>query len=175
MTSEFLKSEIKTQLQSATMTEKFLSFQIHGTKFAIEITKVRAVNKPFPFTQVSSKSQLLLGVMNMRGEPLQIVSLEKLLGLPNPENTQDPTNRILVVLSAESFHLGVFIDNMPEIITVKTEKIKPLDDGNQKYSHRIHLENQEPYFVIDTALLFYPPENPNRNMNKEEKNHDFIF
>ncbi len=101
---------------------EFVSLSAGGQDFCVEITTVREIRRwsqvtPLPYSEAS-----VLGVMNLRGTVIPIIDLAARLGLPA---TEVGARNVVVVTTMGSRTIGLLVDAVSEILSVKGEEIRP--------------------------------------------------
>jgi len=114
-------------------TLELVSFAVDGQEYALPIDRVQEiVQAPEQVTTVPNAEARVLGVMDLRGRLLPVVSLRKVFGLaPAP---LEPHNRIVVVqLAGEGADtaggvVGVVMDTVREVLRVPTALVADLPE-----------------------------------------------
>jgi purine-binding chemotaxis protein CheW len=114
-------------------TLEFVSFTVDGQEYALHIDRVQEiVQAPERVTSVPNAEQHVLGVMDLRGGLLPVVSLRRVFGLD--AGRLSPDNRIVVVQlpratgeSAGSL-VGVVMDTVREVLRVPRDVVTELPD-----------------------------------------------
>src|SRR3546814_18849272 len=100
------------------------------------ILQVHEVLRPLPIEAVPGAPDIVLGVINLRGQVVTVIDLRRYLELP--EQPLDAETRIIVVAhDGETF--GLLVDRIGEVSTIALAAIKPLPalhrDGNRYAFH----------------------------------------
>lgn len=109
-------------------TLELVSFTVEGQEYALPIDRVQEiVQVPEHVTPVPNARERVLGVMDLRGGLLPIVSLRAVFGMPVPP--LEPHNRIVVITlerdGRESL-VGVVMDTVREVLRVPLKLVGPL-------------------------------------------------
>ncbi|WP_432511320.1 chemotaxis protein CheW [Kineococcus sp. SYSU DK001] len=109
-------------------TLELVSFAVDGQEYALPIDRVQEiVQAPERVTAVPNAAARVLGVMDLRGGLLPVVSLRQVFGLEVP--VLQPHNRIVVVTvereGRESL-VGVVMDTVREVLRVPAELVGAL-------------------------------------------------
>ena len=91
---------------------KFLTFQVAEEEYGIEINAVREIIGTLPITPVPGSPPEMMGVVNLRGKVIPVVSMRARFGMPPGE--LHPQNVILVV-DGRSGPIGLFADRVKEV------------------------------------------------------------
>ena len=102
-------------------TIEFVSLVAGQQSYSIEITQVREIRRWAPVTPLPHSDPAVLGVMNLRGAVIPILDLSARLGL----GAIEPSSRhVVVVVAVGDRTLGLLVDGVSEILTVKGEAIR---------------------------------------------------
>ena len=91
---------------------KFLTFQLSAEEYGIAINAVREIIGPLPITPVPGSPPEMLGVVNLRGKVIPVVSMRARFGMPRED--AHPHNVILVV-DGRNGPIGLFADRVREV------------------------------------------------------------
>ena len=69
-------------LESGTNELEIVEFQVGSSKFGINVIKVKEIIQPIPVTFIPHAHPHVEGIVQLRGEVLPVVSMAKVLGLP---------------------------------------------------------------------------------------------
>lgn len=97
-------------------------FALGREEYALPIHHVREVIRFLAPRRVSGDPRLL-GVISVRGRLMPIVDVARSLGL---EVTPTEESKIVIVATGESTSVGVVVDDVNEVITLRDEDIEPL-------------------------------------------------
>ncbi|MEV0565981.1 chemotaxis protein CheW [Dactylosporangium sp. NPDC050588] len=105
-------------------TLELVSFAVEGQEYALPIDQVQEiVQAPESVSHVPNAASKVLGVMDLRGRLLPVVSMRRVFGLPVAD--LEPQNRIVVV-SLDGGVVGVVMDTVREVLRVPHELVAPL-------------------------------------------------
>jgi len=112
----------------------FVVFSLGGETFALEIKKVREIIRVPHVTWVPGSSELVRGVINLRGNVVAVIDLARILSLPAPEETA--LNRIIVV-DFDGDMVGMLVDSVSQVAEIVPSEIEPalgtLDEKQKKF------------------------------------------
>lgn len=118
----------ETGAEESSDTLELVSFAVDGQEYALPIDRVREiVQVPEQFTSVPNAASRVLGVMDLRGRLLPVISLRRIFGLEVPGIL--PTQRIAVVTTEREGReqvFGVRVDQVREVLRVSTALVDPL-------------------------------------------------
>jgi purine-binding chemotaxis protein CheW len=97
-------------------TLELVSFAVEGQEYALPIDQVQEiVQAPESVSHVPNSGNQVLGVIDLRGRLLPVVSMRRVFGLPI--TPLEPQNRIVVVSLRDSV-IGVVMDTVREVLRV---------------------------------------------------------
>lgn len=100
---------------------QFVTFTIDGELFAAPMGPVQEIIRVPDLARVPLAPASLLGLANLRGRILPIVSLRRIFGLPPAEDT-DQTRALVIDFGSA---LGFVVDHVSSVITVDRDRIEP--------------------------------------------------
>lgn len=102
-----------------------IGFELAGQEYALQLDKVLEVRAlPDSVSNVPGTDQAMVGVTDLRGSLLPLVSLNFLLGLPAGASGGD--RRRVVVTRVGSALVGLVVDEMKAILRVPSDAIDPV-------------------------------------------------
>ncbi|BCJ42294.1 chemotaxis protein CheW [Actinoplanes ianthinogenes] len=105
-------------------TLELVSFAVEGQEYALPIDQVQEiVQAPESVSHVPNAGSRVLGVIDLRGRLLPVVSMRQVFGLP--VTPLEPQNRIVVV-SLDDSVVGVVMDTVREVLRVPHQLVAPL-------------------------------------------------
>ncbi|MDI2589609.1 chemotaxis protein [Psychrobacillus sp. NEAU-3TGS] len=122
-------------LESGTNELEIVEFQVGSSKFGINVIKVKEIIQPIPVTFIPHAHPHVEGIVQLRGEVLPVVSMARVLGLPEL-NKKDQEKYIVTEFNKQRvvFH----VDNVTQIHRISWEQIeKPSDIYQGGTSHVI--------------------------------------
>ncbi|HWH01424.1 MAG TPA: chemotaxis protein CheW [Pilimelia sp.] len=109
-----------------TDTLELVSFAVDGQEYALPIDRVQEiVQAPEEVSRVPNAGERVLGVMDLRGRLLPVLSMRRVFGLP--ATPLEPQNRIVVVSLGDAV-VGVVMDTVREVLRVPHDLVAPLPD-----------------------------------------------
>ncbi|HWS32587.1 MAG TPA: chemotaxis protein CheW [Actinoplanes sp.] len=115
------EADAETELDD---TLELVSFAVEGQEYALPIDQVQEiVQAPESVSHVPNAGSRVLGVIDLRGRLLPVVSLRRVFGLP--VTPLEPQNRIVVV-SIDGGIVGVVMDTVREVLRVPHQLVAPL-------------------------------------------------
>lgn len=99
-----------------------VGFVIGTEHFALDILRVREINRVLPVTRVPSAPEGVQGIINLRGTILPLIDLRRRFGCEDPVTTND--SRVLVS-EANGRSLGFIVDRVSEVQMIDPELLGP--------------------------------------------------
>ena len=112
-------------VRRASIEDKYLTFELHGTVYGIGITKVREIIGMMDMTRVPMTPDFIRGVMNMRGRIVAAVDLRAILGMAPPPDT---IKTKIIIYDAGCGETGLIVDRVREVMTLPPENIEDAPD-----------------------------------------------
>ncbi len=126
-----------------TNVEEFLGISLEGELIGIPLKKILTISKILEIVKVPYTPVYLVGVINLRGEIIPVLSLKQLLGLPEKE---EPTR--IVVIESKHGKAGVLVDKIDGVIRIPLEKFEP-NPMVGRYSNFVSNVAQTEYGLIE--------------------------
>jgi len=133
--------------------EKYLVFFLDDEFYAVPSQKVVEVAPTIPVTVLPNAPEWLLGIANLRGEVISVVSLPALLGKKNSKPASKPK---FIILRSSAFESGAAFtaDRISEIVTVPDEEIKFKNAAQSLPIFGKTVRKSQTLNLIDTEKLF---------------------
>lgn len=122
-------------LESGTNELEIVEFQVGQNKFGINVIKVKEIIQPIGITFIPHAHQHIEGIVQLRGEVLPVVSMNRVLGIP-VQNKSDQEKFIVAEFNKQRvvFH----VDNVTQIHRISWDQIeKPSEIYQGSSSHVI--------------------------------------
>lgn len=133
-------------LESGTNELEIVEFQVGTNKFGINVIKVKEIIQPIPVTFIPHAHPHVEGIVQLRGEVLPVVSMAKVLGLP--EVTKNEQEKYIVA-EFNKQRVVFHVDNVTQIHRISWEQIeKPSDIYQGGTSHVIGVIKRENEMVL---------------------------
>jgi purine-binding chemotaxis protein CheW len=104
------------------------SFRVGNEEYVIDIMRIKEIINPLKITPVPSSSDLIEGMINLRGVIIPIVDLRKRFRVP-PEGWAKQPKYIIVAVSGRI--VGIVVDEVLEVVRIPREQIKPSPEISQ--------------------------------------------
>jgi len=97
-------------------------FNLGDKLFAVDIMRIKEILLPQKMSPLPKASDLLDGVINLRGNVIPVMNMRKRFQMPAPDG--DKPGKLVIVSLARQL-LGLLVDDVMEVITVLSGEIKP--------------------------------------------------
>jgi len=114
------------QLDAAAVGEQYLTFQLAGEEYAVDILRVQEIKGWERATRIPHAPHYVLGVINLRGAIVPIIELRRRFGLE--PTTFGPTTVVIVVKvmgERSERTVGMVVDAVCEVYNVAAADLKP--------------------------------------------------
>ncbi|MCU6710631.1 chemotaxis protein CheW [Paenibacillus sp. J5C_2022] len=106
---------------------KYVEVGIQSERYAIAIQDIHEIIKVQQMTEIPNSRSYLLGVINLRGSIVPVVSLRMRLGLSEAEPT--PASRIVIVNDGGEA-VGLMVDRVYQVIAIGNMQAPPERSGS---------------------------------------------
>ena len=105
---------------------KFLTFELGGEEYGVEILKVKEIIGIMNITSVPQTPHYVKGVINLRGKVIPVIDLRLKFGMETHE--YDERTCIIVIDIADRFGkgivMGIVVDSVSEVLNIREEDIE---------------------------------------------------
>ena len=108
---------------------KFLTFQLHGEEYGLEILKVREIIGLMEITSVPNAPQFIRGVINLRGKVIPVIDLRRKFLL---ERADYGARTCIIVVDVRGIQMGIVVDSVSEVVQIDGEMIEETPDFGTK-------------------------------------------
>ena len=116
-------SELGANKAVGVAVQQFVTFSSGPSHYGVDIMAVREIRSWQPATQLAGRSAVSRGVLDIRGQVVEVLDLAVLLGgIP----TEAGRGSVVLVLSRADRTLGLLVDSVSDIIQVEAQNIMPL-------------------------------------------------
>lgn len=106
---------------------KYLTFQVKGEVYGLEILKVQEIIGLMKVTRVPRSPTFVRGVINLRGKVIPVVDLRLKFGLESQADTEKTCIIVVQVAQGNSgkVTMGIIVDEVSEVLNIAGEQIEP--------------------------------------------------
>lgn len=105
---------------------KYVVFELDSEPYGLGIEQVKSIETMKPITRVPTSNPYVIGVMNLRGVVISVISLRKRLRMPEVECGSE--TRIIVMMHADG-EVGLVVDAAQNVIDIEDSHLQPPVDG----------------------------------------------
>lgn len=136
----------------------YLIFTVHHSLYALEALMVQEIFFLPAFTKIVECSPDIVGVINLRGDIIPILDLNRRFGYPPPQYQLTDS---IIILSWKQIKFGLIVNEVHEVKIINSGQISSdllqKIDQNQEVSNQINL-SKKPKFVagfaqVDTEII----------------------
>lgn len=153
----------KTSLKDAN-TEgkdlKIVTFTLSKELYGINIPQVKEITSCTEYTTIPDAPSFILGLLDLRGEVIVLLDLQKRFNLKSKEDTG---KKHVIICQFEDHKLGILVDNVEGIISVSEEEIKNPEEIIKKkispeFLSGVIVYDEKVLIVLNIANLFEKEE-----------------
>jgi purine-binding chemotaxis protein CheW len=112
--------------QTITETRQYLTFELSGEIFALDVSNVREILEVVMITKVPRMPDYMAGVVNLRGSVVPVLDMRLKFGLTPTEMTVDTCIVVVEVpIHGERMTIGALVDSVREVFEFEPESIEP--------------------------------------------------
>jgi len=115
-------SPLESSSVSAISALEFLAFTLGQEEYGIDIQKVQELRGYDTVTRIANAPEHIKGVVNLRGIIVPIIDMRIKFNLGTPVYDQFT---VVIILNMASRVMGMVVDSVSDVITLKPEQIKP--------------------------------------------------
>jgi len=105
---------------------QFIVVGLGNEHYGIDIRYIDNIVRMQRITRVPKMPNYLIGIINLRGEVLPVISLRLKMGLPADE--YEKNTRIIILKTEFEGSLGVIVDEVKEVVTLESTQVDKVDD-----------------------------------------------
>lgn len=114
-----------TTTNKHTARKKCITFRVGDLALAFEINGIHEIVRVPEIQRSALESELCLGMVNIRGQIVPVISFATLLR-KNREGTTDDTNARIIILKIGTEFFGLKVDSVESIDTFRADKLMPI-------------------------------------------------
>jgi purine-binding chemotaxis protein CheW len=130
------------------------TFRVGEVLMGVDISRVQEINRHCDVTKVPRASEKIHGVVNLRGDVVTVLNPHQILGL---QESGDPTRKRNLILNIEGERVGVLVDQVADIITVREDELVPrpanVPSIDRQFIESVCLREEDVVVVLDATQL----------------------
>jgi len=119
---EFADDDPFSDANNTSTNSQFVTFSCASRNYGIDIMAVREIRSWSPVTEVPDQPQAVRGVLDIRGEVVQVFDLNLLLGSALNKVTD---SHVVIIVSVADKSIGILVDAVSDIINVGIKDMRP--------------------------------------------------
>lgn len=124
--SDVIEKEIDLDFLSNTSDEQYLTFELSGEIYALDILRIQEIKGWSHVTSVPNSPSYMQGVINLRGLIVPIIDLRKRFAMAVVPYTQTTVVIVMKVYGETCDRtMGIIVDAVSDVHNIKKEIIKP--------------------------------------------------
>jgi len=120
-------NELKTTVDNE--TTQYIVIKIGEEQYGINIAYIDNIVRMTHITRVPKAAPYIMGVINLRGIVIPVMSLRVKMGLAKDEITK--ATRIIILKLEQHGTVGVLVDEVKEVITLDSSQVEKVTTDNQ--------------------------------------------
>ena len=108
--------------------KQYIVAKLGSEQYGIEIAYVDNIVRMQKITRVPKTQPYFLGVINLRGEIIPVMSMRQKLEMGDDEITN--TTRIIIIKPEQSASLGLLVDEVREVVTLSEDDVEKVSYDN---------------------------------------------
>ena len=139
--------------------KQYIILRFDSEQYGIDISYIDKIVRLMPITRVPHTQPYFLGVINLRGVIIPVMSMREKFDLPAKENTN--ATRILII-KYEGANIGILVDEVKEVVTLnddEVEKVTSDDVDARAYVTGVGKYNDTLISILNIPALIADIEN----------------
>ena len=108
--------------------KQYIILKFDSEQYGIDIAYIENIVRVQPITRVPHSQDYFLGIINLRGEVVPVMSMRRKFDLPDKENPN--ASRILILKIEGSGKIGILVDEVREVVSLSEEQIEQVASEN---------------------------------------------
>ena len=137
--------------------KQYIVVKLGGEQYGIDIAHIDNIVRMSRITRVPKSQPYYVGVINLRGEVVPIMSLRRRFGLDNDEYSA--STRIIIIRMEDQSLIGFVVDEVREVVNIDPRTIeKPtfkLDEKNASYLAGIGKNGDSLISLLDIHAVIF--------------------
>ncbi len=139
--------------------KQYIILRFDSEQYGIDISYIDNIVRLMPITRVPHTQPYFLGVINLRGVIIPVMSMREKFDLPFKENTG--ATRILII-KYEGANIGILVDEVKEVVTLNDEDVEKVtsdDAETRSYVTGVGKYNETLISILNIPALIVDIEN----------------
>ena len=105
-------------------SKQYIILRFDSEQYGIDISYIDNIVRLQPITRVPHTQSYFLGIINLRGEVIPVMSMRRKFELEERENTN--ATRILILKVEGNAKIGILVDEVREVVTLSEDDIEKI-------------------------------------------------
>lgn len=105
-------------------SKQYIILRFDNEQYGIDISYIDNIVRLQPITRVPHTQPYFLGIINLRGEVIPVMSMRRKFELEERENTN--ATRILILKLEGNAKIGILVDEVREVVTLSENDIEKM-------------------------------------------------
>ena len=115
----------KEEGQGLGRSEKYLTFNLAGEQYGLEILNVKEIIGLMDITRVPRIPDFVRGVINLRGKVIPVIDLRKKFAMESTEDTEQTCIIVVDILQESvSLQMGIIVDSVSEVLDIQEDTVE---------------------------------------------------
>ncbi len=111
--------------QGVSKSEKYLTFNLSGEQYGLEIIKVKEIIGLMDITRVPRIPDFVRGVINLRGKVIPVIDLRKKFSMESTEDTEQTCIIVVDIMQDNlSLQMGIIVDSVSEVLDIQDDIVE---------------------------------------------------
>lgn len=144
---ELVRKQKKGEVKRASY---LLNFTLGNEFYGVDVENIREVVRSGKITPVPNSHYNILGIMNLRGRIIPVLSLRRFFNMEDIGITRK--SKILVIENESGTQTGVLVDDVNEVFAYYLDELEPITSvkfSGTRYARGIFRKDETPIVVID--------------------------
>lgn len=147
---------IKELKEEISREERIITFRLNDELIGVDINDVTKITTDVEITPVPKTKPYILGVMNLRGNIIPVVSLKKMFDLEGQEESLESAT--VIVVETELGNIGISVDKIEGAVKIFPEDIQPPPMNavgiDPEYIKGVVMLNNDLLILLDIGKIF---------------------
>ncbi len=141
-------------IESTVESIQLVTFTVGDIVLGIDIARVQEINRHLDVTRVPGASPMIHGVVNLRGDVVTVIDPHRVFGL---DLDKIPNRRRSLILNAGGERIGMLVDQISDILTVKTSDLVRRPSNvrsiDRQFIESVYLQSEQIVVLLDADQL----------------------
>ncbi|TWU06311.1 chemotaxis protein CheW [Stieleria varia] len=133
---------------------QIVTFTVHDILLGVDIAYVQEINRHLDVTPVPEASEMIHGVVNLRGDVLTVLNPHQVFAVPPCQNHKHQRN---LVLNVDGERIGILVDNVADILTISTDELSRRPSNvraiDRQFIDSVYLHGDEIIVLLNATQL----------------------